>query len=223
VGRINVPNLLGEVSESIFQVNRGFFFTIKELFLRPGEMLHHYFDGKRQQHFKPIAYVLTLSTVYFLATKLTDQHTYLDDFIAGFNSAVTETKSGYELLDIVSWFAQNYAYGALLLLPVFSLASYLAFYGFAKNYLEHIVINSYMTGQQAVFYAAFAIGGKFVETKILELIPFVFSVSYAYWVFWQLFPKGSRLNNVFRSSLAYILYLLFNLAFFILLTFLVRW
>jgi hypothetical protein len=223
VSRITFGSIVQEISESIFQVNRGLFFTIRELFLSPGLSIGDFLEGKRKNHFKPIAYVLTLSTLYFLVTKLTGQNTYLDDFIAGLRSGVSETNSGFELLDIVTWLAQNYAYAALLLLPVFSFASYLAFFGFGKNYLEHIVLNSYVTGQQAIFYAIFAIGGKLIDYYILELFPFVFSIGYAYWVFWQFFSRGSRWGNLLRSTGAYLLYLIFNLAFFLLIAFVVRW
>ena len=222
VSRITLGGIAQELSENLFQVNRGLFFTIKELFLRPGLSIDDFIDGKRKNHVKPIAYVLTLSTLYFLVTKFTGQNTYLDDFISGFKVGVSESNSGMELLNVVTWLAQNYAYGALLLMPIFSFASYLVFYGFGKNYLEHMVLNSFVTGQQAIFYAVFAIVGKLVDHEILELIPFVFSVSYAYWVFWQFFPKGSRWGNVLRSTAAYLLYLLFNLIFFIWITFVWR-
>jgi hypothetical protein len=222
VSRITFAAIAQEISESIFQVNRGLFFTIKELFLRPGQSIDDFLHGKRKNHFKPIAYVLTLSTLYFLVTKLTGQNTYLDDFIAGLRSGVSETTSGFELLDIVTWLAQNYAYAALLLLPVFSLASYLAFFGFGKNYLEHIVLNSYVTGQQAIFYAVFAIGGKLIDYYILELFPFMFSIGYAYWVFWQFFSRGSRWGNLLRSTASYLMFLLFNSVFFLLIAFVVR-
>lgn len=141
VDRIDFRNLLNEISESIFQINKGFFYTLKELFIRPGSSLNEFLDGKRKNHFKPVAYVLTLSTVYFLISQVTNQNTWIEDLISGWTDGATAGKSGNEIPKILTWFAKNYAYSTLLLLPVFSIASYLSFLKFGKNYLEHIVVN----------------------------------------------------------------------------------
>ncbi|MCB0631023.1 MAG: DUF3667 domain-containing protein, partial [Lewinella sp.] len=42
VDKINLPNFLRELSEGVFQINRGFFFTLKELFVRPGYSIRAY-------------------------------------------------------------------------------------------------------------------------------------------------------------------------------------
>lgn len=123
----------------------------------------------------------------------------------------TEQDSNAEIPEIATWFLKNYAYSILLLLPVFSLASYIAFLKFDKNYLEHIVINSYITGHQAIFYSLFVIGRAFVDSVILEVLPLVFAVSYTFWVFWQFFSEGNRAKNVLRTVLTYMLYCIFCL------------
>ena len=211
VDRINFPNFLNEVSESVFQINKGLFYTLKELFVRPGNTLKEFINGKRKNHFKPIAYVLTLSTVYFLITQVTNQNTWMDDAVSGWMNGVTGSNSGVEISKIITWFSKNYAYSTLLLLPVFSVASYLSFLKFGKNYLEHIVINSYITGQQAIFYALFAIGGTVIESDAIEVFSFLVSILYTFRVFWQFFLEGNRTVNILRSIMTYMLYLIFSL------------
>jgi hypothetical protein len=63
VDRINLSNFLSELSEGIFQINKGLFYSVKELFLRPEYNIRAYLNGKIKNHFKPIAYVFILSTV----------------------------------------------------------------------------------------------------------------------------------------------------------------
>ncbi|MFM9951502.1 MAG: DUF3667 domain-containing protein [Saprospiraceae bacterium] len=211
VDRINFPNFLNEVSESVFQINKGFFYTLRELFVRPGNTLKEFINGKRKNHFKPIAYVLTLSTVYFLITQVTNQKTLMDDAVSGWMIGATGQNSGVEINKITTWFSKNYAYSTLLLLPVFSIASYLSFFKFGKNYLEHIVINSYITGQQAIFYALFAIVGTVIESDVIEVFSLLVSISYTLWVFWQFFSEGNRMMVILRSIMTYMLYLIFSL------------
>jgi hypothetical protein len=211
VGKIDFTSFINDFSESILQIDKGFFYTITELFLRPGRMLDDFLNGKRKNHFKPIAYVLTLSSVYFLITQVNNQSTWIDDMVSGYLNGSTGKNTIAELPLFVTWFLKNYAYSMLILLPVFSLASFLSFFKFDKSYIEHIVINSYITGQQTIIYSFFAIAANLVESSIIEAVPFLLAISYTILVFWQLFSKGNRLINILRTIMTYILYLIFSI------------
>jgi hypothetical protein len=208
ITKINFANFINEVSESVFQIDKGLFYTLIELIVRPGHSIKEFFDGKRKSHFKPIAYVLTFSTLYFFVSRLSGENTWMNDLNTGFKY---NSESNAEIPSILTWFSANFAYATLLLLPIFSLASYLSFLGLGRNYLEHMVVNSYVTGQQAIFYSIFLILKVFIDDiYYLELIPFVVSVSYAFFVFWQLFAKGSRIIIILRSVLTYFIYLILS-------------
>jgi hypothetical protein len=210
VSRIDFSNFLKEVSESFFQINKGFFYTLRELFVRPGNSLNEFLDGKRKSHFKPIAYLLTLSTVYFLTTQITNQNTWIGDVVTGWLEGAAEQNSNAAIPEIAAWFLTNYAYLTLLLLPVFSLASYISFFKFGKTYLEHVVVNSYLTGHQAIFYSLFVLGRTVTDSDVMEMLPLLVAVSYTFWVFWQFFSAGNRTLNILRSILTYVLYLIFS-------------
>ncbi|MFY0602684.1 MAG: DUF3667 domain-containing protein [Flavobacteriaceae bacterium] len=211
IDRINLSNFLNEVSESVFQINRGLLFTLKELLVRPGDSIRDFINGKRKKHFKPIAYVLTFSTLYFLISSLAGENTWMNDLISGFSNASSDIGSTMEIPPVLTWLGKNFAYATLLLIPIFSLASYVSFLGLGTNYLEHIVINSYITGQQAIFYSVFIIIKLFFDSKILEAIPVLFSVSYAFWAYWQFFSKENGIMIILRSIITYILYLMFSI------------
>lgn len=211
VGKITISNLLDDLTNNVFQVNRGFFFTVKELFARPGSSIKAYLNGKRKKYIKPITYLLTLSTAYFLISQITGQNTWMDDLISGFSNGAYDSGEGTEVPPILTWFSKNFAYTTLLLLPVFSFASYLSFLGLGRNYLEHFIINSYTTGQQAIFYSLSALIMTSTGSGIIESLPLLIAVSYTFWVFWQFFTEGNRLSNILRSMLTYILYLIFSI------------
>ncbi|NUO00475.1 MAG: DUF3667 domain-containing protein [Saprospiraceae bacterium] len=223
VGRINLPAILNEFSESIFQINKGFFYTLRELCTRPGKSIREFLHGKRKNHFKPIAYVLTLSTLYFLITQVTNQNTWAEDIMTGWMNGATEQNAGAGIPKIATWFAKNYAYTALMLLPLFSLASYLSFFKFGKNYFEHFVINSYITGQQAILYALFAIVETVAKSDAVEAFSLLGVITYTFWVFWQFFSEGNRTMNILRSIMTYILYLIFSLGLLLVLMGLKEW
>jgi hypothetical protein len=210
VGKVNLSNFLNEISESVFQINRGLFFTLKELLIRPGHGVKEFLNGKRKNHFKPIAYVLTLSTLYFIISHLVGENTWMNDVVSGFSIGVNDSGEEIEMLPILTWLSENFAYTTLLLIPIFSLASFLSFLGLGTNYLEHTVLNSYITGQQAIFYSIFILIKIFIDSEYLELIPVLISVAYAFWVYWQFFIKGNRIINILRSVLTYVLYIIFS-------------
>lgn len=204
VDRINFRNLLSELSNSISQLDKGFLFTLKELFVRPGQCVKDYLDGKRKNYIKPIAYAFTLSTIYFLLTKYLQNETFVSDFLKGFASAADDPEAEAQHLAILNWFAHNYAYTILLLLPLYSFASYLAFFGSGVNFLEHVVLNAYITGQQTFFYSIYSIL-NFAANKddLFASIALFSSLAYSFYVFWQFFSKQNRVSVVFRWILTY--------------------
>lgn len=210
VGRITLSSLAEELSNSLFHVNKGFLYTLVSLFTHPGRSLRDFMEGKRKNFVKPISYVLTLSTIYFLITKLMGQNTWMDDFITGFSFGANNVSDKMQIPAILTWFSNNFGYSNLLLLPVFSFASFLAFRKLGSSYLEHIVLNAYITGQQAFFYALFAVLGKWISSDILDMFPVLIAMTYTFWVFWQFFSSGNRFVNLLRSLFTYFLYLLFS-------------
>jgi len=90
VDRINLSNLVSDLMEDVFQLNRGLFFTIRELFIRPGEMITGFLEGHRKNYFKPIAYAIVLSTFYYLVSKAAGGVTFLNDFMEGMSEGASQ-------------------------------------------------------------------------------------------------------------------------------------
>lgn len=209
IGRINFSGFFDDLSDSVFQINRGFFYTVNQLFVRPGHSIREYLEGKRKNHFKPVGYVLILSTIYFFVARFLESDTFLNDFVTGFASGGNDSEPEGKPLAILKWFTGNYAYTTLMLIPVFSLASFLTFLKFEFNYLEHVVLNAYITGQQAIIYSISAILTFFFgELDLLILLTLGGSVGYALFVFLQFFLKETRISVVFRFILTYVLYVI---------------
>jgi len=215
VSKINLASTISELSYSVFQLDRGLFYSMKELFIRPGDTIREYLDGKRKNHFKPIAYVFTLSTAYFLISRSGEDGNMLAKFIEsiweGWIEFEIETNkqgiTSFEKPPAINWIANNYSFAILIILPLFSFASYLVFIRQGYNYFEHLVLNAYITGQQAIFYslsAVLSLAG--ISNYYLPGVTLSVILLYVFIVFWQFFPKLSRVQVVVRSFLTYILY-----------------
>lgn len=206
--RINFKYLINEINTTIFQLDHGFFYTIKQLTINPGNSIREFIEGRRKRYFKPIAFVLILSTIYALIASLVNEKTFLEDFLEGWKSYDVKA-SKYERKTITSfyWLVQNYAYAILVLLPIFSLASFLAFKRKNYNYFEHLVLNSFITGQQAVIYIVYIILQALIGHVFpIEAIYIYFVIGYVFWVYIQFFKETKKLKTILLTFVTYFYY-----------------
>ncbi|MBC7845068.1 MAG: DUF3667 domain-containing protein [Flavobacterium sp.] len=61
--RITWKEILDHFFQVFIDVDRGFFYTAKELFLRPGITIYDYLQGKRIVHFNPIMFLILLGGI----------------------------------------------------------------------------------------------------------------------------------------------------------------
>ena len=116
----------------IFHIDKGFFYTIKELFTRPGHSIREYVQGKRARHFNYFTTIILLLTLgYFLKkwAKMDPAVLYED------KTMVTG------LLKVQKDFSKITAF---LHIPIVALMSYLFFRKSKQNYTEHLVLNLYL-------------------------------------------------------------------------------
>lgn len=209
--RINFNYLIDEISNNVLQVNRGIFYTIKELSIRPGHTIREFLSGKRKQHFKPIAFVLLTSALYVLTTFLIDEKTFLGNTFSGMAIVLNENNlEKSTTANILNWLSNNFGYSSLLLLPFFSFASYISFINQKYNFFEHLILNCYITGQQALIYLTFAI--IFFVLKIdgyyTEAVPFFIATLFVFWTFNQFFETKKTFSKILFTLITYILYVI---------------
>lgn len=134
--KITFRVVLHDLQYGIIHFNRGFFFTIKELFTRPGPTIKEYLQGKRVRHYRPISLLLILSTLYIFLF-----HYFKVDLVNIEDNANPENEI---ILEAGAWIQTNFALTELLFLPLFSLITFIILYKYGNNYFEHIVINAFI-------------------------------------------------------------------------------
>ena len=122
----------------------------------------------------------------------------------------TSSESEPVLTSFLEWIAENHAYSTILFLPLFSLASYIAFKKYNYNFFEHFVLNAYLTGQQAIIYSVFLliqyVGD--IEVYYFPMLSLSLSIVFAFWTFIQFFESASKINSFIRILITYLLYFL---------------
>ncbi|MHC0445389.1 DUF3667 domain-containing protein [Flavobacterium sp. 3-218] len=115
----------------IFHFDKGFFYTIKELFTRPGNSIREYVQGKRTKHFNYFATIILLLTIGYFLKKWTkiDTSSIYDQ---------TELSGLFKILKDYSKFT------VFLHIPIIALGSFLLFKKSKQNYTENLVLNLYL-------------------------------------------------------------------------------
>jgi len=116
----------------IFHFDKGFFYTIKELFTRPGHSIREYVQGKRVKHFNYFSTIIILITIgYFMKKWAKVDATVLYD----------DKKTVEGLLKVLKDYSKITVF---LTVPIISIVSYLFFRKSKQNYTENLVLNMYL-------------------------------------------------------------------------------
>jgi hypothetical protein len=103
--RLTMGHLLHEIPHSVWHVDKGIFYTLRELLLRPGPTLLGYLRGQRARHFAPLSLLLLVTGVAsFLSLKLhigEMAQTANPDAVAELRDA--QTHAGESVMRYMSW------------------------------------------------------------------------------------------------------------------------
>ncbi len=143
VEAIGIKYFLHDIPHSIFHIDKGFFYTFKELLFRPGKTLREYLEGKRVKHFRPFAYVILMATIYILLHILIRKATVFIGHQLGISITYKEEFHFFENYTSIFFF---------LMIPFNSLATWIALRKEKYNYWEHFLINTYLTAQLTILF-----------------------------------------------------------------------
>lgn len=93
VTRLNFSSVLDNLLDGITNVARGSFFTIINLFTRPGYMINDYIKGKRIIFAKPFQMLFVLAAIYTLCGQLRHPANPENESVAGQSTILTENKA----------------------------------------------------------------------------------------------------------------------------------
>lgn len=184
----------------IFHFDNGFFFTVKELFTRPGHSVREFIQGKRTKHFNYFATVIVLLTINYLLSKWAKA-----DLTQVFNK---ESISG--LLKVTKDYSK---FTNFLIIPIIALYSWLIFRKSKQNYTENLVLNIFLLAGIIVFrifiYLAMIFTNDVETIRIVNLVVTFLVFIYIVIFFYQYFScyDYSKINLLFRVLMISILFL----------------
>lgn len=146
--RLDWHYIKDEANYTFLHFNKGFMFTVRELFTRPGDSIREFLHGKRIKHYKPLLLVFVLAGINgYLSMKLD-----LIGMMKELNATQTMNDEAVaQYTKVMHWFFAHYSLFEILALPIVSFASWLSFKKWGYNFIENIIINCFATGQRLIF------------------------------------------------------------------------
>jgi hypothetical protein len=191
---------LHDFVHGVFNVNKGFFYTIKELFTRPGHSIREYIEGKRVKHFNYITFVMLIIAIGHVVgnitqIKLIDTTHYFTtdkDILTKFDKMTLE----YPKLFII------------IKLPFLALFTFLFFRKSKQNFTESLILNIYKVCGELLIAIIFTVLAILLEgiipitqfSTIVGILTFAYSVFY-YYQYFSTFGY-SRISLFLRSFIA---------------------
>jgi hypothetical protein len=206
--KINLHYLWHDIQHGLFHVDKGILFTTKELFTRPGNTIREFLQGKRVNHFKPISLVVILAGLYSLLS-----HYFGINMLANYyelkGSGVGFDKIKAAVDNVSEWVSQHYAVMTLMQIPAFSVGTYIFFKKAGYNFIEHLVINSFIAGQKLILHiVTFPIYYWFNKTTVSRPVDQTIAVigyALAFWTIFQLFNQINYFNRFWRTFFSFLI------------------
>lgn len=204
-----------DLIHGIWHVDNGIFFTIKELFIRPGHSIREFINGKRVGYFN----FVTLLLIIIAVSHFVEQYSQVK-----FSDLMPESsKSSINKIDD---FTKKYPKLSLLsTIPFYSVFSFLWFRKSKLNLSEHFVLNSYKTVSESIIGLFFIIITIFYTNQeglitVYSIVIF-FSLVYSFWFYKQFFSTYgySKKSLIMRSVAVIFSYMLFSMILGIILNF----
>jgi hypothetical protein len=203
--KINFHYLWHDIQHGLLHFDKGILYTTKELFTRPGNSIREFLNGKRVNHFKPISLVIILAGIYSLLSHFFELNLLSNYYeLNGSGKGTEHLKSVMDSLS--NWISNHYSILSLIQIPIFSLGTYICFKQVKYNYIEHLIINSFISAQKLILHiATFPIYYWLNKTSLskpidqsIDMIGFAI----AFWTIFRLFNGIHTLPRFWRTLLS---------------------
>ena len=189
--RIDKSYIKNEIGQFLL-FDKGFFYTIKELIIRPGQSVRAFISEDRNRLVKPITFLILTSLIYTLI----NYFFHIDD--AYVNDIIREDK---EAIEIFRQLRDNIGYLNLFMGFFIAFATKLFFKKYGYNYFEIFILLCFLMGIEMLINSFFGIIEGFTKIQLAYVAP-VIGTLYSLWATVQFF--ANKPINYLKAFFAYI-------------------
>ncbi len=148
VHRFTLAHFFHEGFHAFTHADKGLFYLLKELILRPGIVAREYIAGKRKKYYNPFTFFLILAAFYVFSNNFqsspADHSTQIPKQILQIQNPKAKENAIAQYKRVVkaqNFFRKNGNVIAMIAVPFFAFYFWLIYYRKSYNYSEHLVAN----------------------------------------------------------------------------------
>jgi len=185
--RITLKSIRNDILE-ILNLEKGLFYTFRELLLRPRKAVNTYLYEDRTKLYNPFRYVFFGTAFLVVAYSLVIENLRATDnaLIESFNDPALNA-SAQVALELV---LKNINIVTLISIPGYALCAWKLFTSENKNYAEHLAIASYAVGQTTWVTLIFILPSLIFYNDIMTSIASLATFVYPFIIYKQIFNLG---------------------------------
>jgi len=191
--RISGKYIIHEI-EHVLHLEKGIFYTIKELFIRPGYNVRTYLTENRSRLVKPIIFIIITSLIYSVCNHIFHIE---DGYVQFQDNQPSATKA------IFKWVQEHYGYSNIIMGVFIALWIKLFFRKFQYNFFEILILLCFVMGIGMLIYSFFGIIQGLTSIS-LGFVGGIVGVAYTTWAIGLFYGKKKVINYV-KGFFAYIL------------------
>lgn len=191
--RIDGHYIIHEI-EHVLHFEKGIFYTIKELLIRPGKSVREFISENRNRLVKPIIFIIVTSLIYSLSVSFFD----FEDGYVGYSGRNESTTT-----KIFEWVQGHYGYANIMMGIFIALWIKIFFRKHPFNIFEIIILLCFVMGLGMLILSIFGIVEGLTQLKILQFGAMLV-VFYTTWAIGQFYGKRKIFAYV-KALFAYIL------------------
>jgi hypothetical protein len=199
--RFSLRNLFtDDIVTSVFELEKGFFYTLRQLLIRPGHAVRAYVEGKRATYYNYFSLLFLIVAVDILLQEFSQIR--LSDLYQ--ESIKSET-----FLDFVDKLNNEYAKAFVLgMIPVYAGVTFLLFRRANQNFAEHFVANAYRAALELFLGLFITLSTVFISNieifTIISQVIAIVALAYSIVFYFQYFrPDGyGTVSLIVRSVVA---------------------
>lgn len=177
----------------ILHFEKGIFYTIKELLLRPGANVRTFVADNRSRLVKPIIFIITTSLVYTIITHFF----HIDE-----GYIKIEDANGISTNAIDKWVQDHYGYANIIMGLFIAFWLKVFFRKCGYNFFEILILLCFVIGMGMLIFSVFAVAEGLTKFRFLPVSGVVYFF-YASWAIGQFF-NGRKFTSYLKALAAYV-------------------
>lgn len=189
--RIDSKYVLHEMIH-VLHLEKGIFFTIKELLVRPGASVRNFISEDRSRLVKPVIFIIVTSVIYTICSHWVHHEE---------NYTPAEKNIMADLKIVFDWIQHHYGYANIIMGILITPWLKLFFGKYGYNFFEILILLCFVMGIGMLLLSLSSIV-EVISGLHLSLITEILSVIYCSWAIGQFFDK-SKFSSYLKAFGAY--------------------